>query len=147
MEFVHYGPAVVVTPIAGDANGTGASLTSGAETDIFVSKNPSFSEFAQLSVYIDQVLGAATKVAYGIYFSCDGGATWFKTSVEDLITNKGDLVDLPPYVDTNSPLQASTHLRTIFNCPVPGSNAFKITGLATGGNAGAFVIKAAVRDN
>lgn len=141
MEFISYAPAV----IAGQAAPSSVSHT--VETDLLIVNSGGFAEKSQLSLYIDQVLGSATKVSYGLYWSFDRGATWYKLSVEDLVTNKGDLVDIPPYVDTNSPLQASTHLKTIFNCPMPGANAFKVTGLAAGADSGALILTAVVRDN
>ena len=132
--------------IASQASGNGSTLTAAAEVTLITVTDPKFLDKSQLTLYIDQVLGAATKVAYGVYFSFDGGTTYYKMSVEDLTTNKGDLVDIPPYVDTNTPAQ-STHLRTFMPVPIPGATAMKITATATGGTAGAYIVTAVVRNN
>ena len=143
MQTIEYGRM----GIASQATGTGSALTAGSEQTLLTITDPKFLDKSQLTLYIDQVLGAASKVAYGIYFSFDGGVTYYKISVEDLTTNKGDLVDIPPYVDSNSPLQSSTHYRTFMPVPIPGATAMKITATATGGTAGAYVVTAVVRNN
>lgn len=142
METIEYGRM----GIAAQATGTGSTLTNGTEVTLISVTDPKFLDKSQLGLYIDQVLGAASKVSYGVYFSFDGGVTYYKMSVEDLTTNKGDLVDIPPYVDGNSPAQ-STHLRTFVPIPIPPATAMKITAIATGGTAGAYIITANVRNN
>ena len=142
MEIIEYGRM----GIASQASANGALLLAGSEITIMTVTDPKFLDKSQLGLYIDQVLGAASKVAYGVYFSFDMGTTWYKMTVEDLTTNKGDLVDIPPYVDTNTPAQ-STHLKTFIPIPIPPATAMKITATATGGTAGAYVITAAVRNN
>lgn len=146
MQIIGYGRMCIGNVATGALSGTGAALTAGTEVTLFTIIDPRFLDKAQLGLYIDQVLGAASKVAYGIYFSPDGGVTYYKMAVLDLTTNKGDLVDVPPYVDTNSPAQ-STHLRTFVPVPIPPATAMKVTATATGGTAGAYVVTPTFRDN
>ena len=142
-SYIEYGRA----GIASQASANGALLLAGSEITIMTVTDPKYLDKSQLTLYIDQVLGAASKVAYGVYFSFDGGVTYYKISVEDLTTNKGDLVDIPPYVDANTPLQSSTHLKTFMPVPIPAATAMKITAIATGGTAGAYIVTAVVRNN
>lgn len=126
---------------------SGASIATGSEVTLFTLTDPKYLDLAQLTLYINQALGSASKVAYGVYFSPDAGTTWYKISVIDLTTNKGDLVDIPPYVDANSPGGGAGTVLTFFPVPIPAATALKVTGTATGGNAGAWKIIPVFRNN
>lgn len=113
---------------------TGLTITT-TETDLVVVSDPLFLEKSQIAVYVDVVLGSATKASFGLYFTPDYGVNWYKVPVEDLTTNKGELVDIPPYVDSASPSQVIatiTHYKTVIYVPVVGATGFKVTGLSAG---------------
>lgn len=147
MQVIEYGRMGVGDVAKGTGAISGSSITTGSEVTLFTLLDPKYLDKSQLALYIKQALGSATKVAYGVYFSPDGGITWYKISVEDLTTNKGDLVDIPPYVDTNSPGGGAGTVETFFPVPIPPATALKVTATATGGNAGAWVITPAFRNN
>jgi hypothetical protein len=140
---VDYGPAGLAS------QATGSSVSHTTETDLLTLKaSPAATWLAksQLTVYIKQTLGSASKVSYGYYYSFDQGTTWFKVPVKDVTTNKGNLVDVPTYVDSNSPSQSGV-IQVIEDLPSSGCNAFKITGLAATADAGAYAITVLARDN
>lgn len=140
---ISYGRAAI------GSQATGSSVTTSEETLLTIT-DPMFLDKSQLSVYVSQALGSATSVEYGVYFSFDNGSTWYKTSVEDLTTNKGELDDIPAYVDSNSPSQSisgTTYYRTVINVPIPAALMLKVTGTAVGGAAGAYILTALFRNN
>lgn len=145
MESIAYQPAVIASPTA--VNGTGASITTG-EMDLLIVTDPRYAEKSQLSLFLRVTPASATKVSFGIYFSFDGGTTWYKKPVEDLTTNKGELVDVPPYLDAGSPvIGGGSDWAAVFDLPMSGANAFKITGKAAGAVSGAYLVTALCRDN
>lgn len=139
-------PPVRFPPATIAKQASGSSVSNTVETDLAIVSDPRYLEDGQLSIYIKQTLGSATKVSYGYYFSYDAGATWYKVCIRDLSTNKGELLDIPMYVDSGSPQQAGV-IQTVDNLPTSGANAFKVTGLAATAVAGAFVITVMSRNN
>ncbi len=146
MPPVRYSPATIAK------QSTATSVSHTVETDLAIVSDPRYLENAQLSIYIKQTLGSATKVSFGYYFSFDydpaapSSATWYKVCIRDLSTNKGDLVDIPMYVDSNSPAQSGV-IMTVDNLPTSGASAFKVTGLAATADAGANELTVMSRDN
>lgn len=146
MPPVRYSPATIAK------QATGSSISHTVETDLAVVSDSRYLEHAQLSIFLKQTLGSATKVTYGYYFSFDydpaatSSATWYKVPIRDLTTNKGNLVDVPMYVDSNSPAQSGVIL-CVDNIPTSGARAFKVTGLAATNDAGAFGVTIMSRDN
>lgn len=144
---IRYAPATIA------AVKSVSSVSAVTETDLAIVSDPRYLEQSQLSIYLKATLGSATKVSFGYYFSFDynpaspSSATWYKAPIRDLTTNKGDLLDIPMYLDANSPLFSAGIYAAVDNLPSSAASAFKVTGLAAGATSGAVVVTVVSRDN
>src|SRR5580698_4849821 len=73
---ITYGRAFLGDTAKGTGAISGASIATGSEVTLFTLTDPSVCDVSQMTLYIKQALGSASKVTYGIYFSPDYGVTW-----------------------------------------------------------------------
>lgn len=116
-----------------------------SETTLVTLTDAKYFRKSQLTVYFDCSLGSATSVKIRYYQSPDNGVTYYQLPYRNDST--GELIDDPTVLDSNSPIQASTHIRTYEDIPITGTTAYKITGQAVGSTATMNVINVFAKDN
>ena len=132
----------------------GGGASSATETNVDI-EAPAAATVSNFYVQLSAVPGTGNSIAFtwrknaaATALTCTIGAaaTTCNDTTHTFSAAQGDLVDIPPYVDSNTPAQ-STHLKTFMPVPIPGATAMKITATAAGGTAGAYIVTAVVRNN
>lgn len=103
-----------------------------SEQDLFIVKDSANLKYSQLAIYGAVTLGTSASATFNYYGSIDGGTTWYPISLyatsTGVITQRSVVVNSTTYALTG----VSYFLDFV---PLPGTTAFKVTGLCASGSA------------